>query len=368
MRKIKYLGLLFASIYMAFLSCSDMNDKHDIYLQDGEILYIGRLDSALILPGQERFVLRYWITDPRAKELKIFWDEKSDSLVVPIPEHQASDSIDVLVGDNSFIIPEGSYTFQIVTTDGEGLTSVDFDMIGNVYGAQFQATLVERFVKETTFDPDSNQLTIKWGDPSSTRDIGVELTYYEGEMEKIIKIFNEDGTQTILDNYNLDKGASFRTIYLPEKTAIDTFFTASSSLEIIQNVALNKPTTTSTYLRDGLGGEKAVDGIISTDSRWITNSDPGLEHWIEIDLGREYTLTSFSVYKHLYNQYLIPNFNFQINVDGEWKNVVEVDNFLGETYTAAFEEEIITDKVRFFVPNYENNMVRIMEIEVYAKL
>ncbi|MCK3683906.1 DUF4998 domain-containing protein [Maribellus sp. YY47] len=368
MRKIKYLGLFIASMYMILLSCSDMNDKHDIYMQNGEILYIGRVDSAVVLSGNERFILRYWITDPRAKELKIYWDEKSDSIVVPIPEHLAADSIEVLVGDNSLAVPEGAYTFQLVTTDGEGLTSVDFDMIGNVYGSQFEATLAQRFVKETTFDPDNNQLAITWGDPSSTRDIGVELTYYEGEEKKVIKIYNEDGAQTVLDNYNLDKGASYRTMFLPEETAIDTFFTSSASLEIIQNVALNKPTTTSSYLRAGFEGSYAVDGIITSASRWITLADAGLEHWIEIDLGKEYSLASFTVYKNLYNQYLIPNFNFQINVNGDWVNVVEVNNFLGETYSATFEEEIKTDKVRVFVPNYENNMVRIMEIEVYAKL
>ncbi|MFV0591004.1 MAG: DUF4998 domain-containing protein [Draconibacterium sp.] len=368
MKKIKYIALFFASMYMILLSCSDMNDKHEIYMQDGEILYIGRVDSATVLSGNERFILRYWITDPRAKELKIYWDEKKDSLVVPIPNHLAADSLEVVVGNNSLAMPEGSYTFQLVTTDGEGLTSVDFDMIGNVYGAQFASTMVQRFVKETSFDPGNNQLAVTWGDPSSTRDIGVELTYYEGEQKKVIKILNEDGSQTILDNYNLDKGATYRTMFLPEETSIDTFFTASSSLEIIQNVALNKPTVTSSFLREGFEGSNAVDGIISSASRWITVSDAGLEHWIEIDLGKEYTLSSFTVYKYLYNQYLIPNFNFQINVNGEWVNVVEVNNFMGETYSASFEEEIKTDKVRVFVPNYTDNMVRIMEIEVYAKI
>lgn len=366
MKKIKYLGLFITSIYMILLSCSDMNDVHDMYLEDGEILYIGRVDSAKVLAGNERFILRYWITDPRAKELTIYWNEKQSSLVVPIPEHQPSDSIEVLVGDVT-PIPEGSYTFQLVSSDNEGLTSVDFNQIGNVYGSQFESTLVQRFVDETIYEADSNRLTVTWGDPSSIRDIGVEVTYFEGEEQKVLKVEDASGLQAVLDNYSVEKGCSFRTMYLPEPDAIDTFYTESSSIEIIQNIALDKPTATSSYLREGFEGSNAVDGVISSASRWITLADEGMEHWLEIDLGGEYNLVSFTVYKYLYNQYTIPNFNFQVNVNGEWVNAAEVTNFMGATYSATFDEEIRTDKVRVFVPNYQDNMVRIMEVEVYAK-
>lgn len=366
MKKIKYLGLLVTSIYMLLLSCSDMNDVHDMYLEDGEILYIGRVDSAKVLAGNERFILRYWITDPRAKELTIYWNEKQSSLVVPIPEHQPSDSVDVLVGDVT-PMAEGSYTFQLVSSDTEGLTSVDFNQIGNVYGSQFESTLVQRFVDETTYDADSSRLTVTWGDPSSIRDIGIEVTYFEGEEQKVVKVLNEGGSQAVLENYNIEKGCSFRTLYLPEPDAIDTFYTAPDPIEIIQNVAFGKPTATSSFLREGFEGSNAVDGVISSASRWITVDGAGLEHWLEIDLGGEYNLVSFTVYKYLYNQYQIPNFNFQVNVNGEWVNAVEVTNYMGATYSASFDEEIRTDKVRVFVPNYQDNMVRIMEVEVYAK-
>lgn len=366
MKNIKYLGLLVASLYTMLLSCSDMNDVHDKYLEGGEILYIGRVDSAKILAGNERFVLRYWITDPRAKELTIYWNEKQSSLVVPIPEHQPTDTLEVIVGEDT-PMTEGNYTFQLVSSDGEGLTSVDFDQIGNVYGSRFEETMVQRFVDETIFEPDSNRLTVTWGDPSSTRDIGVEVTYFEGEEEKVVKVLNEDGMKAVLDNYSVEKGCSFRTMYLPEPDAIDTFFTESSPIEIIQNIALGKPTATSSFLREGFEGSNAVDGVISSASRWITLADEGMEHWLEIDLGGEYNLVSFTVYKYLYNQYQIPNFNFQVNVNGEWVNAVEVTNFMGATYSTTFDEEIRTDKVRIFVPNYQDNMVRIMEVEVYAK-
>lgn len=367
MKKIKYLGLLITCLYMV-LACSKMNDKHDFYLEDGEIIYIGRVDSARILPGNERFVLRYWIRDSRAKELKVFWNEKRDSSIVSIPEHQPTDSIDVLFGGNGKIIPEGNYTFQLISTDGYNLKSVPFEVLGNVYGGQFASTLVNRFINGISYHTDNNQLIITWGDPSSFKDIGIEITYFEGEEKKVIKFISEKGTQTTINNFNIEKRGSYRTMFLPESMAIDTFFTDPTPLVIIQNIALNKPVKTSSNLNDDYTGSKAVDGIISTDSRWISSSEAGLEHWIEIDLEKEFNLVSFKLHKHLYQGFSIPNFTFQAEINGEWINILKVENDLSEVYEGTFPDEIKTDKVRLFVPNYENNMVRIMEIDVYAKL
>jgi len=367
MKKKKYFALLFIPLYILF-ACSDMNDKHDIYLQNGEIFYIGRVDSAKILPGQNRFVLRYWITDARAKELKIYWNQKRDSLIVSVPVHNPSDSIDVLIGDNEHIIPEGGYTFQVISSGGGNLKSIVFEKSGNVYGEKFLSTLTNRFVRKIDYDPNKEKLSIAWGEPSSSREIGVEITYFVGETKNVVKLTaGQIGSKTILDNVNVEKGVSYRTMFLPEPIAIDTFFTSPTPVTILQNVALNKPVKTSSNLNNSFDGSKAVDGIISTDSRWISSSGSELEHWIEIDLGREYKLYSFKLYKNLYNDFFLPNFTFQIQKNGEWIDVLGVEKNLGEIYEGIITDEVTADKVRLFIPIYEKNMVRLMEFAVYVK-
>jgi hypothetical protein len=360
-----FLVLLFVTMV---IGCSKMNDKHDFYLQDGEIIYLGRVDSARILPGENRFLLRYWITDLRATQLKIFWNQMTDSLIVPIPTHQPADSIDVLIGDATSSIPEGNYTFQIVSSDGDGLESIIFERLGNVYGENFRMTLVDRFVRNLDYDSDNNEIAINWGAPSSSREIGVEITYYSEDKENILHLTSEQlALQTVLENVNVEKGVSYRTMFLPEPTAIDTFYTAPVQLEIIQNVALNKPVRTSSVLSAAYGGSNAVDGIATAASRWISSNASGLEHWIEVDLEKEYSLHSFMLHKHLYNEFLIPNFTFQIQKDGEWIDLVVVEDYVGEIYEAVFSEEVVTDKVRIFIPVYQNNMARVYELGVYVK-
>lgn len=367
MKQKKYLSLILISLF-TFLACSKMNDKHDLYLQEGEIMYIGRVDSAKILPGHNRFLLRYWITDMRAKELMIYWNQMKNSLIVPIPAHQSSDSIDVLIGDKDDIMPEGNYTFQLISSDGGNLRSIIFEKLGNVYGAQFSSMLSDRFVKSLDYDSDKGEISINWGEPSSAREIGVEMTYFTGEKKNVVQYTNaEMGSKTVLNDVNVEKGVSYRTMFLPEPLAIDTFFRASVPLTILQNVALHKPVKTSSILNDSYDGSKAVDGIVSTASRWITIAGEGLEHWIEVDLGKEYSLYSFKVHKHLYNEFLLPNFTFQIQKNGEWVDISKVENYLGEIYELVFPEQVITDKVRLFIPIYPKNTVRLMEFGVYVK-
>ncbi|MDD4590682.1 MAG: DUF4998 domain-containing protein [Parabacteroides sp.] len=363
----KYLlPILF--FFIIGIACSDMNDKHDFYLKDGEILYIGRVDSVKILPGNHRFLLRYWITDLRTKDLHIYWNQQRDSLMIPIPDHHPSDSMEVLIGGDEKNIPEGNYTFQLVTGDGTGLKSIIFEKLGNVYGEQFSSTLTERFIKSVSYDPDLQTVTVQWGEPSSSREIGVEMIYYQGDVKRNLRLSTEEiDAATVIEGINVEKGVAYRTMFLPEPAAIDTFFTDVKPITVLQNVALNQQVKTSSNLNDSFSGSKAVDGIISTDSRWISSSAEGLEHWIEIDLDKEYSLYSFKLYKHLYNEFLIPNFIIQVEKNGEWVDVETVENYLGEIYEAIFEEEITTSKIRLFIPKYEKNMARIMEIAVYVK-
>jgi hypothetical protein len=345
-----------------------MNDKHDIYLQNGEIIYLGRVDSARFLPGENRFMLRYWITDLRASELKIYWNQMTESLIVPIPEHTPADSIDLIIGDEANPIPEGNYTFQIISSDGSGIESIPFERIGNVYGENFYTSMLDRFVLNMNYNPDNKVLSINWGPPSSSKDIGVEISYYMDEEENVLQFTTEElASPTVLNNISVENGVTYRSMYLPEPLAIDTFFTAPKPLTIIQNVALNKPVTTSSNLSATYSGDKAVDGIVTAASRWISANTAGVAHWIEIDLQQEYSLHSFRFHKHLYEQFLIPNFTFQIHKNGEWVDIEEVEDHVEEIYEGVFTEEVVTDKVRIFIPSYANNMARVYEFEVYVQ-
>ncbi|GHT52629.1 hypothetical protein AGMMS49982_13370 [Bacteroidia bacterium] len=58
-------------------------------------------------------------------------------------------------------------------------------------------------------------------------------------------------------------------------------------------------------------------------------------------------------------------FRLQANIGGAWVNIVTEDNNEAAEYYKEFES-ISTDKVRFYVPAYTDNRVRLFEIEVYS--
>lgn len=232
--------IIFIYILHFLVSCSGMNDVHDEYLRNGEILYVGRVDSVEIYPGNERFMLRYWITDPRSEVLKIYWSHKQDSAVIQIPAHNPLEPIDIIVGDAQKKVLEGQHTFQMIASNGKGIHSILFEKNGNVYGQNFASTLLPRGIRSANYNPYSpnSTITIDWEITISSREIGIELSYFNLEGEQIVKDLSTDqvGTQTILDYVDITRDISYKTLYLPETSAIDTFFTGIQKIVIPQPV------------------------------------------------------------------------------------------------------------------------------------
>jgi hypothetical protein len=360
---LKQVGVLVIVAYLA--SCSDMNEDHDIYLKRGEIVYIGRVDSVRVLPGNGRFLLRYWVTDPRAKALKIYWSQKQDSLIVPIPDHAPLDSMDILVGDSEKMIPEGSYTVQLYTSDGVDLRSVLFEKNVNVYGEKFAATLLERLITQVSYDPENKEASIQWASVMSAKEVGIEITYFDVSGKEITwrQSTEEIGTTTVLKELDVTKGVFYRTMYLPEAAAIDTFFTASLKIAVKEraNVSQGCQTSTSDFLSP-YTGNFAVDGDNVTDpSRWVSDNSNN-EHWLELDLGNEYLISAFDTWSGSPAQ---ARFSLQVEVDGVWEDVHTANGNTNLHYYAEFSP-VSTRKVRYYIPAYQTNRVRLYEIIIYS--
>ena len=56
-------------VLISFLvSCSDMNDLHQPYLEQGEHIYAAKVDAVVVRPGNERIQLDLFYTAQRIKE------------------------------------------------------------------------------------------------------------------------------------------------------------------------------------------------------------------------------------------------------------------------------------------------------------
>jgi hypothetical protein len=209
-----------------FSACSDMNDLHDQYLRQGEFIYTGHVDSAKCFAGNNRILLRYWTSDPKAKKLLVYWSSRSDSLLLDIPEKNIRDSTEVYITN----MEEGSYYFELFTFNKELKNrSVAYNIEGNVYGSSYQATLRDRGIKSISYDAATEKLIIYWSG-AIQNSVGNEITYRSNTDEIISKWVLPNDKETLLENISND--VNYRTAFLPETNAIDTFYTDWKKVEL----------------------------------------------------------------------------------------------------------------------------------------
>jgi hypothetical protein len=232
MRKLIFIAGL--AVFLA--ACSDMNDQHDIYLKDGERIYIGKVDSLKTFAGDQRVKLRFWASDPRAKTVGFYWYPDNDSMFTEISHTSPADSFEVYIGGPSSTktIQEGNYTLRVITRDDNNHFSVPSEKIINVYGDRFRSILTDRVLKTVAYKAADASLSLTFAGQTSDREIGVEISYTDlnGDVVAVIQA-NKDLTAAVkLLQVDAEKTVSYRTLFLPEPLAVDTFYTAGKTVVI----------------------------------------------------------------------------------------------------------------------------------------
>jgi hypothetical protein len=137
------------------------------------------------------------------------------------------------------------------------------------------------------------------------------------------------------------------------------------------NVALGRPTTVSSALRATSRGDKAVDGLFTDASRWISaEGDPAPV--ITIDLGRSVDIGSVYVYSG-YNATnhdptsTLKDFAVEVHTDDGWRQVADIAGNV--EHRVVFNGLDVTgDQVRLSISDPSGSTVdvaRVFEVEVY---
>src|SRR3546814_6919591 len=163
-----------------------MDDTYKEYLDGGERVYTGRVDSVETFAGYKRVGLSWLlISDPKITYCKIVWNNGADSIRIPVTRSNGIDTIRTVV-DN---LAEGVYTFDIYTGDDKGNTSLKVSAIGRAYGDQYTGNMPAMPFNRAKWRDDNT--VVKWG-LKEGNDIlaGVELNYTDlaGEEQRLIEI------------------------------------------------------------------------------------------------------------------------------------------------------------------------------------
>ena len=292
------IGLLLLGSLSA---CSKMNGTYADFVKDGAIVYPGKADSLTTKPGKERMGLSWILSDPAVRKCVVYWNQQTDSLVVPIEGTRSSDTIDVVIAD----LPEGSYAFTVWTYDEDGNPSVRAEASGEVYGEAYASTLTSRFIDQMRVD--SGKVIVTW----TTADEGTlgEQIQYTDRNGVIRERFVPASDSAVLTAFR--PGGSFRytTLYTPDSLAIDTFYSATEEatvdaklFETMLDKSLFKPyhLLTDTDHPHGAANtvDKIWDGVLNTEApTFLTDPGSGFPQWFTFDLGVKAQLSRLKYYQ-----------------------------------------------------------------------
>lgn len=293
-----FAGYIIALVICLYLiSCGKQDSLYKRFIEDGTYIYTGKVDSIEAFPGKNRIVLQWIITDPNITECVIYWDNKSDSTTVPIKNVTRIDTVHVIIDS----LTEGSHEFEIYTYDNKGNSSVNASIITSVFGAKYNAGLLNRFVKGLEFK--NGSLIITWDKPD-TINITTRVEYTDRlNQTRSVFLLPDINSLTITD-WELGTTLYYKSSYVPQSTAIDTFLVSFYDSIRVSNIPVDK-----SLWKEALLPNDMVDNAFGSALPNIWNGVTGeafpssyysnlkLPYTFTIDLGEIYSrLTEFSVW------------------------------------------------------------------------
>lgn len=294
MKKITiFLSFIFG-VALLFNACQDMEDIHSEYLADGDIIYAAKPLMIQSFAGRNRIALKYYLINAvNVNKCIVEWDEGSGTQTLDITPNLPLDSITFEINN----LEERSYIFKIYTVDKNGNRSIKEQTSGASYDAKFEATLTNRPLLSIEGGGTIDSLLLVWGTPT-TGNTKVEITYNNSEGEPVSQMVLSDEESTVIRGWESESMISYKSYYVPEENAIDTFVSAAESTMLpafieFEGVKIDNANWEVIDFSTEEPGEGAPNGLASAaidgdlgtfwHTQWSGGS-PGYPHYFTVDL------------------------------------------------------------------------------------
>ena len=217
MKKIIAIPFALTTVLVLFLAgCQKMEDFHEKYIKDGEIIYTTKMDSVITYAGYQRVQLKGILKDAfGVTQIIVYWNEGQDSLIQPYTRENDVDTVEIMVEN----LEEQSYMFDIYTSDGKGHRSIKVQAFATAYGERFRSALYPRTVK-TYYIHNADTLGMRFL-PAEELELHSEVSYTDTTGQEVVLNVGTKKSIELLPAFK--EGIKIRTWFLPEKTAIDSF-------------------------------------------------------------------------------------------------------------------------------------------------
>jgi hypothetical protein len=178
--------------------------------------------------GKDRVKLLWELPgDTKVSRCTVYWNNGKDSISVNILPGISRDSL--IIGK----LQQGSYTFYLAVFDSKGNSSDKVSVNGNAYGEKYADSLKNRSIRKADYNVVKGAVDITWNDAAKGA-VGTEVFFKDstGELRNVfVPVYYTNST---IKSFNTSKDSviRYRTLFLPDITAIDTFYTSYDTLKI----------------------------------------------------------------------------------------------------------------------------------------
>ncbi|WMJ23513.1 discoidin domain-containing protein [Paludicola sp. MB14-C6] len=217
----------------------------------------------------------------------------------------------------------------------------------------------------TATSPSTSQINVTWN--SSAGATGYDLLVDGSTISNVTSPYSHTGLSA-----NSSHNYQVRAKNSAGSSAWSSQVSATTQSSTSTNIALNKTATADSYDITGHEAPKAVNGVVTGDSKWCSTQNIGSQ-WLKLDLGSNYNISRWVV-KHAGTggeptSYNTKDFKLQKSADGvTW---TDVDSVTGNTanITDRTVTSFNTRYVRLFITNPQTSVnykaARIYEFELY---
>jgi hypothetical protein len=194
-----------------------MNSIHEQYLNRGETLYIGTADSITIRSGLNRIGFAWKINaDPRITKAVIYWNERSDSTVIPVVRTAESER-EMWMSAELRDMAEGEYIFEFEMQDNNGHVSKSIEIAGTVLGDLYVENLRNRGIKSIA-KLLSGEMQIIWEPVSVTASsLLYSVIEYDSDGNTVKREVPNGVGETLLEGLQTGDAISIYTMHKPEE-------------------------------------------------------------------------------------------------------------------------------------------------------
>lgn len=246
MKTFRYIAMMMLGGILIMTSCERMEEVHQKYIKNGEIIYRAKPVNLVGFSGRNRLKLTWQLINPTLVTKCEIREGSTVLAEIPVEYKDVLDMEYILSG-----LEEKTYTLSVYSLDSDGNSSIKSDVIVEVYGDRYSKALKTGRSLKSVFRrvDDKQRALVVLSEKTSSKIYGTDIFYKSTSgTEKSVRLLESDCRAEIPDAAD-DSYFNVQDLYQPVATSID-FFPATPRKYSVSEIPYNGARTFSSVYKE----------------------------------------------------------------------------------------------------------------------